>query len=388
MAEDIAGSSTPRLLIVSTVPVTHSAFLMPFAEHYRSLGWRVDGMAAGLPGAGAASVYDQVWDASWSRNPLDPRNLWRAAPQVRKVVAREGYDIVHVHTPVAGFVTRFALRKLRRTRGVKVIYTAHGFHFAEGLGRVRNALFIALERLGGRWTDRLVVINEDDLKAARTLHITEASRVRLIHGIGVDTEQFAPGTVDPKAVEALRSEFAVPPDAPLFTMVAEFTANKRHGFALDALLEADTPDVALVCVGDGPLRERIEARSRASGLAGRVRFTGYRRDLPGLIAAADAGLLVSEREGLPRSLLEVMACGTPAVGTRTRGIVDAIGDTGWIVDRQDPRELAQLVRKLPEMRDDVLERGRAARLRACEFSLDVVLRAYEELYSEALSQRV
>src|SRR6185369_15509616 len=108
----------------------------PLARHFRSQGWRVDGLASGLSthpggcqpgnedlGRRWAGSFDRLWDVSWSRNPLNPRNLLSVPGQVRELVVQQGYDLVHVHTPVASFVTRLALRHLRRRGMPRVIYT-------------------------------------------------------------------------------------------------------------------------------------------------------------------------------------------------------------------------------------------------------------------------
>ena len=102
-----------RMLSVATIEGTLSEFLLPFAEHFRAQGWRVDAMAQGVTDSPeCCAAFDRVWDITWSRNPLDPRNLLKAAPAVRRLVERERYDLVHVHTPVAAFVTRYALKNL------------------------------------------------------------------------------------------------------------------------------------------------------------------------------------------------------------------------------------------------------------------------------------
>ena len=95
-------------------------------------------------------------------------------------------------------------------------------------------------------------------------------------------------------------------------------------------------------VGDGPLEAQIRASVDRLDLSARVRFAGYRRDIPAVLAASDALLLCSEREGLNRSALEAMAAGVPVIGTNTRGIADAIGgpNAGWIVDKDDAAALA------------------------------------------------
>ena len=108
----------PSALFVTTVPITLEAFLLPFADHFRAQGWRVDALANGAASdPRLAGRFDERFDVAWSRDPLSPSNFLGAAGTVRGIVEAGGYDIVHVHTPVAAFVTRYALRRAARPRG-------------------------------------------------------------------------------------------------------------------------------------------------------------------------------------------------------------------------------------------------------------------------------
>jgi len=384
-------SAVPSVLIVTTVPITLEAFLLPFAEHFRSQGWRVDALASGAAtDLRLAGHFDQRFDVAWSRNPLALSNVLGAARRVREIVRVGGYDIVHVHTPVASFVTRYALRRLRgRAGGPVVIYTCHGFHFYRGQAAAPHALFRTMERVASPWTDYIVTVNREDTEAARALGGVAPDRVRHIPGIGVDCERYSPGTVGVEAAARVRAELGAAPGSFLVAMVAEFGAVKRHTLALDALARVTDPRVHLALVGDGPLEADLRARVERAGLSGRVTFAGYRRDIPAVLAASDALLLTSEREGLNRSVLEAMASGIPCIGTDTRGIVDAVnGDAGWIVGKDDPRALAAAIDGAAGDPKEAARRGAAGRERACTaFELDTVVAAYDALYCEALAQR-
>lgn len=99
-----------------------------------SLDTRVDALANGVSASPQCrAAFDHVYDIDWSRNPLDPRNLIRLPADIRELVQLNRYHVVHVHTPVAGFVVRFALRRQKEPR---VVYTAHGFHFHRSGGRL------------------------------------------------------------------------------------------------------------------------------------------------------------------------------------------------------------------------------------------------------------
>ena len=382
----------PSALFVTTVPVTLEAFLLPVADHFRAQGWRVDALANGATTwERIAGHFDERFDVAWSRNPLTPSNLVGTPDRIREIVAAGGYDIVHVHTAVAAFVTRYALRSVHgRPGGPTVIYTAHGFHFYEDQRAPEHTIFRGMERTAEPWTDYLVTINQEDFSASRRLTGTNIDRMRFIPGIGVDTDRFRPDAVPEAAVAAVREEFQTAPGQFVIVMMAEFSPVKRHDFALQALSAVRDERVVLVLVGEGPLDADIRAQVARLGLTDRVRFAGYRRDVPAVLAACDALLLVSQREGLNRSVLEAMASGRPVFGTDTRGITDAVGtDAGWIVGKHDVAALAAAIDAAAADPAEVASRGTAARERVCrEFAVDRILTAYEGLYREALASRL
>jgi len=382
----------PSALFVTTVPITLEAFLLPFADHFRAEGWHVDALANGA----AADVrldgrFDGRFDVAWSRDPLAPSNLLGTAQRVRETVQAGAYDVVHVHTPIASFVTRYALRSLHgRSGSPVVIYTAHGFHFYAGGAAATNKLYRTMERIAARWTDYLVTINREDFEAAQQLGTIPSDRVRYIPGIGVDCARFAPHTVPAEQVARVRVELgggAKPSESFLLTMVAEFGAVKRHALALDAFARVSDPRAHLALVGDGPLEADVREQVARLGLTDRVTFAGYRRDIPAVLAASDALVLTSEREGLNRSVLEAMASGKPVIGTDSRGITDAVGtNAGWIVGHNDATALASAIDAAAADPTELACRGAAARERACtEFALDRIITAYDGLYREALA---
>ena len=89
--------SPKRLLIVATIAPTVAGFLLPFAEHFRRLGWLVDAAAAGITSNEAArEAFDEVFELGWTRRPTDLANYTRISRRLRLLVEREGYDVVHL----------------------------------------------------------------------------------------------------------------------------------------------------------------------------------------------------------------------------------------------------------------------------------------------------
>ena len=317
----------PRLLIVTTVAATLRAFLLPYARHFRSLGWRVDALSRGAASCpDCLEAFDACHEAPFSRKPWALRGIRPMNDAIRNLVAREKYDIVHVHTPVASFVTRMALRGLPAEVRPRIVYTAHGFHFHRGGSPLKNRLYLELERRAARWTDHMIVINEEDRHAVLDRSIIAPERLTHLPGIGLDLKRWSPDSVSVAGIRELYEELALAPGDELFLMVAEFNPGKRHRDALDALAKTGRRDFHLAFAGRGPLEDAMRGRAQKLGIAPQVHFLGQRSDIPLLMLASRATILPSEREGLNRSAMESIALGIPVLGADTRGIRDLVTD--------------------------------------------------------------
>jgi glycosyltransferase involved in cell wall biosynthesis len=380
----------PRLLIVTTVYNMIRDFLLPYAEHYREKGWHVDALAQpDSTFAECEPAFDHAWSIEWSRNPLQLRNPFGHLRQMRELVARERYDIVHFHTPIAGFLGRAALRKARSRDGTIVIYTAHGFHFHPNRGRFANAPFSLAEKAAARWTDYLVVINDEDARAARRLSLVAPDRLVQMPGIGIDTSRFQPDRVSADDIAAVRSELGLEPQDQLVLVVAEFTFNKRHEDAVRAFAQLGDTRAHLALAGrEGPALEGTKRLVAELGLGSRVHWLGFRGDIPALIRASDVTVLLSAREGLPLSVLESLSLATPVVGTRIRGISDLVGGGGGsLVEVGDADSAARAIRALLEHPEKARAAGEQGRRTVERFDVRHVIEMHDLLYDRALARR-
>ena len=369
-----------RLLIAASIPEMIEVFLLPYARHMRSLGWQVDALANGASGSELLrATFDNVHDADWSRNPLDPRNLIGLPRELREMMLKGAYDVVHVHSPVAGFLVRFALRKKNRPR---VVYTAHGFHFHKTAGRIRNFIFRSLEKIASPWTDELIVINSEDFEAAKRLHLVPTGHLHFLPGIGVDLNRFHFQPLSHEEVLARRRALDLPADEQLVLMVAEFIPRKRHEDALNAF-SAVWSGAHLLLVGKGPLEDEMRQHASALGLGRRVHFLGYRDDVPELMAISKLLLLPSLQEGLPMSVIEAMSMGVPVIGTDIRGTRDLLsGGAGVLVPTNSPAALAHAMNALLADKEHRELLRRNARERVREYDLGPLLEVHRELYEK------
>jgi len=210
---------------------------------------------------------------------------------------------------------------------------------------------------------------------------------------GVDLARFPPAAPRP----GLRGELNLPPEAPVLAVLSRLTRLKGFEQFLEAaaLVSARFPAARFMIVGDrsilrdgavvGDAQYRAELQSLADrlGIGDRLVFTGYRMDVPAVLAEVSVSVLPSLSEGLSNAVLESMAAGVPVVATRVGGTPEAVEDgvTGLLVPPRDPGALARAMCALLENRDLAERIGRAGRERiAARFSLERMVAETERLY--------
>lgn len=376
---------SPRILYCSTVARFLEAFLLPYGRHFRDQGWQVYAAAQGAQDSEPVREhFDDAFDVPWSRNPHDPRNL-AAAREIRSIVRETSPDIIHTHTPVASFVTRLATGPVGPPSDPALVYTAHGFHFHPE-GGLLNPVFRTAERLAGRWTDHLVVINDHDEEAARDAGIVDPESLHRIPGVGVDLAEYDPQRVDTSDIEAFRDELGLSTGDPLVCMVAEFNPGKRHRDLVRAAAKLDGVHVAFA--GTGPERDAVASLASEMGIRERIHLLGFREDVPRIVRASQALVLPSQREGLPRSVMEALALQTPVVASDVRGNRDLVDEeVGRLYPVGDVDALAEALWTIVDPETDTTEMGRRARRRAERYSLKRVLDQHQELYDAILRDR-
>ncbi len=377
------------MLIVATIAGAIEDFILPFIDYYRHLGWQVDGIAVDITSNPACvAALNSVWDVPWSRNPLDPRNFINAVPRIQKIVIQGDYNLVHVHTPVAAFVTRYAIAQLKIKQKPQVIYTAHGFHFHQQGNPLTNLLFLNLERLAGRWTDYLITINREDEAAARKHHLLPDARIFYTPGIGLELDKYDLDQVSLEQTEAIRQELKLKPKDVLLLTVAEFTPNKRHCDQLLALKQLNRPEIHLAFAGDGDTRPEIEQLAQKLDLQQQVHFLGFRHDIPALICSSTALLLTSGREGLPRSIMEAFCAATPVIGTKIRGIQDLLtDDCGLLVEVGNIEALSQAIAQMIDHPQQAAQMGANGRQKVVTYDVHNIIEQYTQIYHQALARQ-
>lgn len=305
-----------KILYVSTLSLTINSFLIPHIKMLVENGHFVDVAChnSEMIHSDLINIGSAVYEIDFSRNPAS-RNNASAYKQLSEVSRKNQYDIVHVHTPVAAAITRFAFRN----SNAKIVYTAHGFHFYKGAPWRNWALYYPVEKYLAKHTDELITINKEDYEFAKRK--IRAKHISYIPGVGIDLNMF--DNVDNAPLS--RTDIGVPEDALLILSVGELNRNKNHSIVIEALSKIGDEKIHYAVCGDGPLKRILQDRSRGLGLEQNVHLLGYRKDVRSIYPLADLFVFPSKREGLPVALLEALLAGLPTIASDIRGVSDLNG---------------------------------------------------------------
>lgn len=369
-----------KVLFVATLVKNHMAeFHLPYLKLFKEMGWETAVAARNDYDDPADCVIpncDTFYDVPFERSPLKKQNL-AAYKAVKRIIQEGNYDIIHCHTPVGAMVARIAARQARK-KGTKVIYTAHGLHFYKGAPLVNWLIYFPVEWLLAPLTDVLITINLEDRERAKKC--LGARRTVYIPGVGIDTARFQ-GREDRGA--ALRQQLGIPEEDRVLLSVGDLNKNKNHAAVITALSQMENKNLYYVVCGRGPLKRELEDYAASLGLQDRVRFLGYRDDIPDFYAMADVFVFPSFREGLSVSVMEAMASGKPVVCSKIRGNTDMVedGENGFLIDPASPESIAGALEKVlvPET---LLGQSRENVEKAKRFDLSTVVPLYRRVYLE------
>lgn len=330
-----------KILIVSTVSRQFYLFEQGNIEVLKSLDYEVHG-AANFEDANerldALDIIRHPFDIQ--RSPFSLKNI-KAYKQLKKIMKSENFDAVHCHSPMGGVLARLAAKSIGLS---PVIYTAHGFHFYDGAPRKNWLIYYNVEKYLSKFTDTIVTINNEDYSRAKTF---KAKSVIAVPGIGVDSSKFDNVKVDRNKK---REELAIPEGAIVLLTIGEMIKRKNHETALKALAKLKNNNYIFLVCGRGELESQLKDLAENLGIEDKVRFLGFRNDIPEICIASDIFVFPSYQEGLPVSVMEAMSAGLPIVASRIRGNTDLIqdGNGGFLHEPEDYLGIAKSIAKVIE----------------------------------------
>ena len=372
-----------KVLFVANIHKHFLAFHLPYIQWFKDNGYEVH-VAAGGEKDVVVPIADKMFYLPLERNPFNFSNV-KAYIELKAIIEKENYCLVHCHTAMGAVVARLAAKKMRAKGCLKVLYTAHGFHFFKGAPKKYWIMYYPMEKYLSKFTDAIITINSDDYELVKT-HGFRNKDTYKIPGIGINTSRLLKSTPDIK--KTLRKQYGYDENAFLMIYIAEYIERKNHKFIIDAIPRiCDKIDnFKILFAGRGRLMETMKQYAKNKNVDKYIDFLGFRKDIGELIAISDIGISSSRQEGLGLNLAEEMFCGIPVVASNDRGHRELIdnGVNGFIYAQNDEKDFVNKLNILYSDKDLRRQFGEKAQIKMQKFTLDNVMKEMIKIYNKYL----
>ncbi len=316
---------------------------------------------------------------------LSPLTDLKAYFELKKFFCERKFDVVHTHSSKAGIIGRLAARDA----GVPVVvHTIHGLAFGRYETAFRNLIYRTAERMAAKASDRIFAVARSMVDQCLECGIAPEEKFRVVYS-GMDMESFLNAAPDSE----LRKSLGIKENVPVIATLARLFKMKGYEFVLPAAVEIlkKYPDTQFLIIGDGPLRNELEEKLQQLGIAGNFHFAGLipPGKVPEYLALADILWHLSLREGLPRSVVQALACGKPAVGFALDGTPEVIEDrvTGILARPENVSDVVTGTSELLEHPASARKMGETGRERVRgQFDwrrmADILLKEYTEILAD------
>ncbi|MCH5218015.1 MAG: glycosyltransferase family 4 protein [Muribaculaceae bacterium] len=370
----------PKVLFVASVEGHLKRFHTPYFKWFKEHGFEVHATAKKYYKE-PIQFCDKFFDIPFERSPFSKANF-KVFKELQEVIKKGGYSAIHCHTPMAATLARLAARKFRKN-GLKVIYTAHGFHFYNGAPKVNWSVYYPIEKTLAKYTDALITINQEDYDSALK-HGFNAKKIYNVPGVGVPKDRITETNKELKA--ELRKKYGFREEDFILVYPAEFSFRKNQQFLIESLpkLKEKIPHLKLLLLGGGPLTDTLKQQIEQLNVADVVKLYDFKDDIGSFLALSDVAVSSSRQEGLPINLVEAMMTGLPIVATPCRGNNELVveGENGYLV--KTPDEFSKAIINLYQNPDLVSRFGEKSKELVEKFSLENAVKAHEAIYKEVL----
>jgi glycosyltransferase involved in cell wall biosynthesis len=305
------------------------------------------------------------------------------------IIRRGHYQIVHTHTAKAGFLGRLAAAMVGSPI---IVHTVHGVTFHDQIPAAQRFFYLALERIAARFTHQFVTVGEDVKDIYLRSGIGQAHRYETIYsGMALD-EYLDAGHMSDEERARVRASLGLEPGHRVVAMAARLEPRKGHQYLLQAVqrLKGRVPDLRVLLLGDGAIRQELEWQAQALGISDIVMFLGHRSDLARVLAASDVSVLTSLWEGLPRVLVQSAACGRPILTFDVEGAWEVVRDgrNGFIVPSKDVDAFTARLETLLADHEHARALGEAGRAQVSDaWTVETMLTRLDRLYQRLAGDR-
>lgn len=288
-------------------------------------------------------------------NTIHPLKDLKALWFYYKLIKKEKYDIVHTHETKASFITKLAAW----LAGCPfVIYGLHGVTFNDPMSKLKRKFYILLEKLTIRCADLIISVGYNTIEAYHDENIGKKIPFEVIRS-GIDVDDFKQKTLQTDADKIqFRKELGIGEKDIVLITVGRFSYSKAQRYAIEAFaaLCKKYDHIKFLLIGEGELLEECRQLAVKSGInADKIKFLGYKNDIPRYLSISDIFIFTSLREGLPRVIVEASLLQVPVVTFAVEGASEVIENekSGYIVPQGDTELLIFKTEQLishPEIR--------------------------------------
>ncbi|MEM3063583.1 MAG: glycosyltransferase [Nitrososphaerota archaeon] len=293
-----------------------------------------------------------------------------------RIIRERNVEVIHAHKDGSNFWGAI----IGKLAGVSAIIA----HVHGGISNLQNRM---MNKVVASLSDKVIAVSESERrKLIEKWHFPDLKVIKIYNGVNANGYRIKPNL-------AIRKELGLEADCPTVGIVAGLRPEKDHKtFLLSASkILKEFKNAYFLIVGDGIEREKLEGFTSELGISRNCIFTGYRRDVSDILSIIDVGVLCSEREGLPLTLLEYMFSSKPIVATRVGGVPEVVqeGFNGFLVPPCDYNALAYKISLLLKNKDLALEMGRnGLSFVKQNFTIEAMLKKLEDLYNHILETKL
>lgn len=323
--------------------------------------------------------------------PIDIKKDILAIKALAQFFSKVQPDVIHLHSSKAGTVGRIA-HLISKSRGARVIFTAHGWAFTEGVKPVKKFIYLMIEKLMSRITDSIICVSKFDEELAMKYRFNQLKLTTIHNGIAdisvvkqALTNETQESMVDVGGAPV--NQYDVHVERSLqhqFVMIARFAYPKlqQNLIAAIAILKSQYRKHAhFTFIGDGLTLNDCKQQVTQAGLDNDVTFLGNVINASNLLSQYDTFVLISKHEGLPISISEAMATGLPVIASRVGGITELVTNNGVCVKNNRPETIAKVLAEYLTADDyDALSNQSRKRYLEC-FTEEKMIKEVEDVYN-------
>ncbi|CDR66444.1 glycosyltransferase family 4 protein [Staphylococcus schweitzeri] len=323
--------------------------------------------------------------------PIDIKKDILAIKALAQFFSKVQPDVIHLHSSKAGTVGRIA-HLISKSRGARVIFTAHGWAFTEGVKPVKKFIYLMIEKLMSRITDSIICVSKFDEELAMKYRFNQLKLTTIHNGIAdisvvkqALTNETQESMVDVGGAPV--NQYDVHVERSLqhqFVMIARFAYPKlqQNLIAAIAILKSQYRKHAhFTFIGDGLTLNDCKQQVTQAGLDNDVTFLGNVINASNLLSQYDTFVLISKHEGLPISIIEAMATGLPVIASRVGGITELVTNNGVCVKNNRPETIAKVLAEYLTGDDyDALSNQSRKRYLEC-FTEEKMIKEVEDVYN-------